>query len=105
MGGAWVFRLMSQINHIHRFERALCSADPSEELYQLAVTLRDEGVSQIDLYLLYERFNEVDHCDESKTDAILDTMDLIWGGGWAKGSALYPHELTDQELNEHRKST
>ena len=91
--------------HILRFETALRSAKPAEALYQLALALRDEGVSQLDLYLLFERFQILtpEGCDD---DHITDTMDYIWSGPWAKGNGLFPEELTTVRLTEYtRKST
>jgi len=95
---------MSDPEHIQRFEKALCSANPEKELCQLAVSLRDEGVSQIVLYLLFERFCQLNQRGDSKLDAILETMDLIYGGPCAKEGVLYPHELDEKEINNYRNT-
>jgi len=47
---------MSATKHVQAFEEALRSPNPTEELYRLAVSLRDQGLSQFELYLLFERF-------------------------------------------------
>ena len=95
---------MCRPEHIQRIEKARSSTHPELELRQLAVALRDEGVSQIDLYLLFERFCQLDRREPPKPDAILDTLDLIYGGRCAKGRALYPHELNDRAINVHRRT-
>ncbi len=98
---------MKHPEHMQRFETALRSASFRKELWDLAHALRDEGVSQTDLYFLYEHyfllFNQKGE-DDPKEDAITDVMDIIWGGGWAKGRSLFPRQLSDEELAEHRTS-
>jgi hypothetical protein len=32
--------------------------------------------------------------DESRYDAILEILDLIWGGAWANGRGIFDTELT-----------
>lgn len=66
--------------HIHRFEEAFRSPNPAEELYRLAVSLRDEGTPQIVLYELFSHFQVATSGDDPRYDAIVDTMDLIYGG-------------------------
>ena len=94
---------MSRTEHIRRFETALRSENAAEEIPRLAVLLRDEGVSQIELYVLFERFQLATSGEDPRYDAIVDTMDLIVGGPWAKGGDLYREKLTEQQINEHRK--
>ena len=95
---------MCRPEHVQRIETALASSNPERELHQLAVALRDEGVSQIDLYLLFERFCRPDKAAHPKPDAILDTLDLIYGGRFAKGKALYPQELDEKAINDFRRT-
>ena len=83
-----------------RFEKALNSNDSSNSLWELAHGLRDEGLSQIELYLLYDHYHQLTDSEDAKYDAIIDSMDIIWGGGWAKGQELYTHELTGQEIKK-----
>jgi hypothetical protein len=94
---------MKSPEHIQRFENALASASPGEELPRLAVALRDEGVSQIELYDLFAHFQIATPGDDPKYDAIVDTMELIYGGPWAKGHGLFATELTEDQIHEHRK--
>jgi hypothetical protein len=84
---------VSAPEHIERFEKAMRAANPAGALYDLAVTLREEGASQLDLYALYQKFQVQTSGDDPRYDAIVDTMDLIHGGTWAKGHALFPTEL------------
>jgi hypothetical protein len=96
---------MNLPEHQQRFERALHSESPGSALWELAHALRDEGISQLDLYFLYERYHLMPWGDDPKADAITDIMDIVWGGGWAKGRDLYPHELTSLEIEKHRTSS
>jgi len=89
--------------HIRRFEQALSSENPSQELSRLAITLRDEGVSQVELYDLFEHSQIATPGDDPRYDTIVDTMELICGGPWAKGHGLFQTELTEAQINEHRK--
>ena len=69
------------------------SAKPAEALYELAVSLRDEGMSQAELYALFEKFQVETSGEDPRYDAIVDTMDLISSGPWAKGRGLFSTEL------------
>lgn len=94
---------MSLPEHVERFEIALSSENPGEELLKLATSLRDEGVSQVEIYSLFEQFQVVTKGEDPRYDAIVDTMDLIYGGPWAKGHGLFAAQLTLEQINEHRK--
>jgi len=72
-----------------RIKIALSSKNHATELLETAKILRDEGADQLELYLLYSEFQQ--------------TMDLIYGGAWAKGRGLYATVLTDTDINERRK--
>jgi hypothetical protein len=77
-----------------RLEIALQQPQPSRTASQLARALRDEGMSQLDLYQLFDEFRAVHESDADGTvyDAVLDTMDFI--SGWCSpGSRLYESEL------------
>lgn len=73
-----------------RLEAALAMLPP-DTLLELATELRDGGMSQADLLALFDSARERHHddADETKYDAILDTMDFIagWCNPWQK---LYP---------------
>jgi hypothetical protein len=86
--------------HIERFEEAFSSDNPYAELHRLAVSLRDEGVTQIEVYRLFSHFQTAASGDDPKYEAIVDTMDLICGGPWAKGGDIFPRALTDEEISE-----
>lgn len=91
---------MSTDRDRQRFELALSSPDPSVALHELAKTLKAEGIGQVAMYHLFGEFQKKIEGDDPRYDAILDNMDLIWGGGWAKGRALFETELTDADLAE-----
>ena len=79
-----------------RLEAALQSDAPAQAVAALAHALRDEGMGQATLYRLYLQAHQM-HNDKLY-DALADTMDLIWGGGWAKGHALFDQALTQARL-------
>jgi hypothetical protein len=83
-----------------RFETALASPNPSSALRELAKSLKAEGMGQVSLYHVFAEFQQKIDCDDPRYDAIIDNMDLIWGGGWAKGRALFERELTSADITE-----
>ena len=95
---------MQRPEHIQRFEQAFRSTNPAADLCRLAVTLRDEGVTQIEVYRLFQHFQIRTSGDDPRYDAIVDTMDLIHGGPWAKGGDIFLRELTSEEIDESRKA-
>jgi hypothetical protein len=77
-----------------RLEVALQQAEPRRAAYELAGTLRDEGMSQFDMNRLFDEFRAAHESDADETvyDAVLDTMDFI--SGWCSpGSQLYDTKL------------
>ena len=69
-------------------------AQPSRVVAELARALRDEGMSQLEMYQLFDEFRAVHESDVDETlyGAILDTMDFI--SGWCSPhSRLYDTEL------------
>ncbi|WP_020474959.1 hypothetical protein [Zavarzinella formosa] len=81
-----------------RFEQALSSSEPSAALSVLAVELKIEGMGQAAMYRLFAEHQQTMNSNDPCYDAILDQMNLIWGGGWAKGRALFEKELTEADL-------
>jgi hypothetical protein len=81
-----------------RFELALGSPDPTTALHELAKAFKAEGMGQVAMYHLFAEFQRKIDCDDPRYDAIVDNMDLVWGGGWAKGRALYDTELTSADV-------
>lgn len=77
-----------------RIERALHDSSPSKALAALAGALKAEGMTQREMYELFDGYrarHESDR-DQSLYDAILDTMDII--SGWCAPSArLFETEL------------
>jgi hypothetical protein len=74
---------------IQRFRDAMRS-NAKDALHNLAISLRDEGMSQSDLYSLFQKFQIETSADDPRYDDIVDTMDIIHGGPWAKGQGLFP---------------
>lgn len=91
---------MTTARERQRFALALASPDPATALHALAKALQAEGMAQVALYHLFAEFQQETDGDDPRYDAIVDTMDLIWGGGWAKGRALYDTELTSADIAE-----
>ena len=85
----------------HRLQAALQSQSqpPAQAVAALARALRDEGMPQVALYRLYQAAHVRSDLAEPQFDALADAMDLIWGGGWAKGHALFAQTLTQERLN------
>jgi hypothetical protein len=76
----------------------LSSPDPATPFHELAIALKAEGMGQVAMYHLFAEFQPKIGGDDPRSDAILDNMDLIWGGGWAKGRALFDTELTSADV-------
>ena len=87
----------------HRLQAALQSQSqsqpPARAVAALARALRDEGMPQVALYRLYLAAHVRSDLAEPQRDALADAMDLIWGGGWAKGHALFAQTLTQERLD------
>ena len=83
----------------HRLQAALQSQPPARAVAALAHALRDEGMTQVALYRLYLAAHVRSDLAEPQCDALADAMDLIWGGGWAKGHALFAQTLTQERLD------
>jgi hypothetical protein len=75
-------------------ETALDGASPVPALVCLAKALKAEGMSQREMYELFDQYRakHQDDTDETKHDAILDTMDLIVGY-CSPSSRLFDSEL------------
>jgi hypothetical protein len=87
-----------------RFELALGEPQPFQGLYQLAVALRDEGLAQIDVYTLFATCQARISGDDPLYDAVVDTMDEIHGGPWAKRGGLFPAVLTEEMISKRMKN-
>ncbi len=85
-------------------EAAQYADDAYDKLRHLAEKKRDAGWSQPELYLLFLELFDRHQDDETGPfiDFITDILDSIWGGGIAKGHALYPTALTNKELDTYR---
>jgi hypothetical protein len=64
-----------------RFDNALMDSSPSDALLTLAKALKLEGMSQKEMYRLFDEYRERHEHDEDETryDAILDVMDFTTG--------------------------
>ena len=74
-----------------RFEAALGEPTPFDALRTLAEALRAEGMSQQDMYRVFDEYRARHHHDVDETlyDAILDVMDFI-SGYCAPANRLFP---------------
>jgi hypothetical protein len=84
---------MLDSERLRLFRAKLREPNPAEALLTMAKQMRDAGLSQVDLYVLFAHFQQRLSPEDPLYDAVLDNMDAIWGGGWAKGGALYATEL------------
>jgi hypothetical protein len=82
-----------------RLIHALDAPDPVRAVQELARVFRREGMEQVAMYRLFAEQQQKLSADDPRYDAVVDTMDLIWGGPWAKGHALFDEELTDARLS------
>jgi hypothetical protein len=80
-----------------RSEACLVSPEPYGSLNALAKSLKVEGVEQVTIYRLFAEYQVKTDGNDPRYDAIVDNMDLIWGGPWAKAGALFDKELTDAD--------
>lgn len=80
------------------FEQALTDAQPQYALSTLATTLETDGVDQVTIYHLFAEYLPTIDGNDVRYDAIVDNMDLIWGGAWAKGGPLFETELGDADI-------
>jgi hypothetical protein len=72
---------VSSVHTAARMQAALESQSPVNALYALAQALKAEGMSQREMYQLFNlyRAKHQDDADETKYDAVADTMDFICG--------------------------
>jgi hypothetical protein len=83
-----------------RLAAALEGANRSVATVELARALRDEGMSQLELYRLFSTLQQRLEGDDPRYDAVVDTMDLIWSGAWAKGHGLFAQALTEDRIKD-----
>ena len=77
-----------------RLEFALQEPQPARPVLELARALKADGMTQVEMYQLYDEFRakHQNDADETRYDAILDAMDHI--AGWcAIESQLFDTEL------------
>ena len=84
-------------NH-RRLNAALQSANLYDALQSLALAFKSEGMDQLSMYRLFREYLNATDAAEPRRDPICDTMDLIWGGGWAKGRQLFDKPLTHDDV-------
>ena len=87
-------------NNKKRLLAAARGADPDKKVYNLACQLKDDGMPQEELYKLYVEVQQQleQNDDDQAYDAVLDTLDCIWGGPWAAGRDLFDDQLTEERL-------
>ena len=85
------------------FEKGLKAPQPLAALEALAKSLKSEGMSQVAIYLLFEEYQMNAEGNDSLYDAIVDNMEIIWSGPWAKGRGLFDTELTSEQIQRERE--
>jgi hypothetical protein len=75
-----------------QFEEALASPEPTRALHELAQAFKAAGMGQVAMLRVFSEFQQQLDGDDPRYDAVVDTMDLIWGGPWARGHALFETE-------------
>ncbi|RGE42681.1 hypothetical protein DZC30_16335 [Comamonas testosteroni] len=81
-----------------RLQAALGQVNQAQAVLALAHVLKAESMGQVAMYRVFQQQLELLDGDDPGCDALADTMDLIWGGGWAKGRALFEQELSTERL-------
>ena len=93
---------MADPAHLNLFKARLQETTPHDALFELARQLRDGGSTQVDLFVLFSYFQRRLSPEDPRYDAVVDNMDLICGGAWAKGRALFPVELDPAAVQADR---
>jgi hypothetical protein len=87
-----------EINSVHlRFEDALRAADPTSALDDLAKAFKAEGMDQLTMYRLFGEYSDKTEGDDLRSNAVLDTMDLIHGGAWARGRGYFSQSVEPRD--------
>ncbi len=75
------------------------------DFYGLAKRWRDAGMSQMDLYLLFDAFYvSVNDEDSPRVDQIADALDGIYSGWGNRNSYLFDTSLTNEKISaEHAR--
>lgn len=77
-----------------RLLAAMASEDHACDVPELAKALKAEGMGQRDLCHLFSAIQVELTGEEENYDSLVDTMDLIYSGPWAKGRGLFDTELS-----------
>ncbi len=86
-----------------RLHQAIHSTDHKVLILELAKRLKNEGMSQREMYNLFASVQAELTGEEECYDSLVDAMDLIHGGAWAKGIGLFDSVLTTDTLDgQHR---
>lgn|GEM_PF-2609030 len=89
--------------HEQRVWAALKEEAPADAVYRLAVAMRDEGVSQADLYAVFSRVCRQLDSGDPRFDAMADTLDYIIGF-CSTPMKLFAHYLGRDEREEIEKT-
>jgi hypothetical protein len=84
-----------------RLLEALAMPDPAKGAYECAVQLRTEGVTQIEMYLVFDGVREGLQDGDPRYDAVLDTMDSIVGF-CSPHAKLFARSLSNEEIEKSR---
>jgi len=91
---------MAALSPNDRIEEALSAPEPFQFLLSVAKQLRDEGMHQHELSELFDTFRarQENEADETRINAILDTLDFIVG--WCSpGNALYQRSQIPKRIS------
>jgi hypothetical protein len=84
-----------------RLLEGLAMPDPTNGAYECAVQLRTEGVTQIEMYLVFDGVREGLQDGDPRYDAVLDTMDCIVGF-CSPHAKLFARSLSNEEIEKAR---
>ena len=89
---------MSNSGYDEKLKEILEGNNVKDQLMDFAERLRDSGMAQIELYNIFIRPFKTMYADDPRYDYLADTLELIYGGPWAKGHGLYNSQLNEDDL-------
>jgi hypothetical protein len=81
---------------------SLTADDPTRAAYDYAVRLRAEGVTQLEMYWVFDGVREQLQDGDPRYDAVLDTMDFIVGF-CSPHMKLFVRSLSNEDIEASRR--
>jgi hypothetical protein len=94
-----------EIEAKNRLDAALNSAEPEENLIKVSKEMKQEGLSQLEIYELFTGYLPLltEPNLDDKEAAVWGALEVIYG--WCvEGRQLFPHILSNEEIEKYRES-